>query len=37
MDEQRQDNKLRTYIQQLCADTEYSLEYLLEATDDRDE
>ena len=36
MDEQRQDDQLRTYIQQLCADTVCSLKDEPEAMDDRE-
>ena len=36
MNQQRQDDQLDTYIQQLCADIGYSLEDLQRAMDDRD-
>ena len=35
MDEQSQDDQLRTYVQQICADTECNLEDLQGAMDDR--
>ena len=36
MDEQRRDDQLRTYIQQLCADTGCRLEDLPDAINDRE-